>query len=220
MSILILEDFKKNKRIYCKCQCKCGKIFEARKDNIISGHTASCGCQSSRTGKNLIGQHFNHLEVISKTDKRNSAGSIIWKCKCDCSDNSFIEVDTHSLLAGLTQSCGCLISKGEEKIAMLLSQNNIPFERQKTFESCRFPTSGYLAKFDFFVDGKYIIEFDGIQHFESVLFFKNNNYLTIKTRDDIKTQWCKENGIPLIRIPYTKLDTLTIEDLILNEEVD
>jgi very-short-patch-repair endonuclease len=75
-----------------------------------------------------------------------------------------------------------------------------------------------LAKFDFFVNEKYIIEFDGIQHFESVLFFKNNDYLTIKTRDDIKTQWCKENGIPLIRIPYTKLDTLTIEDLILDEE--
>ena len=121
-------------------------------------------------------------------------------------------------MAGLTQSCGCLISKGEEKIATLLSQHNIPFEKQKTFESCRFPISGYLAKFDFFVNEKYIIEFDGIQHFESVLFFKNNDYLTIKTRDDIKTQWCKENGIPLIRIPYTKLATLTLEDLILDEE--
>ena len=218
MSILILEEFKKNKRTYCKCQCDCGKIFEARKDNITSRHTTSCGCQSSRAGKNLIGQHFNHLEVISKTDKRNSAGSIIWKCKCDCSDNSFIEVDTHSLLAGLTQSCGCLTSKGEEKIATLLTQYNIPFEKQKTFDSCRFPTSGYLAKFDFFVDGKYIIEFDGIQHFQSVEFFKNNKYSSVKTRDDIKTQWCKDNGIPLIRIPYTKLDTLTIKDLIFEEE--
>lgn len=217
MSIIILEDFKKNNRAYCKCQCECGKIFNARKDNIKNRHTSSCGCLSSRKGKNLLGKTFNHLTVVEKTNKRYGDGSIIWKCKCDCSDSSYVEVDTHRLLSGATQSCGCLNSKGEEKIAMLLSQNNIPFEKQKTFESCRFPTSGYLAKFDFFVDGKYIIEFDGIQHFKSIEFFKNNNYSSIKTRDDIKTKWCQDNNIPLIRIPYTLLDTLTINDLLLEE---
>ena len=61
----------------------------------------------------------------------------------------------------------------------------------------------------------YLFQFDVIQHFESVLFFKNNEYLTIKTRDDIKTQWCKENGIPLIRIPYRRLAKLNINDLLL-----
>jgi len=32
-------------------------------------------------------------------------------------------------------------------------------------------------------------------------------------RDWYKNEWCKKNGIPLIRIPYTKLSSLTIEDL-------
>lgn len=218
MSIIILEDFKKNNRTYCKCQCECGEIFEARKDNVKAGHTTSCGCLSSRAGKNLLNRKFNHLTVIGKTNKRNSAGSIIWKCSCDCSNNSIVEVDTHSLLSGATQSCGCLTSKGEEKIAELLAQYSIPFVKQKTFESCKFPDSGYLAKFDFYVNDRYIIEFDGIQHFQSVEFFKNNNYSSIKTRDDIKTQWCQDNNIPLIRIPYTMLDELTIDDLLLDEE--
>ena len=31
----------------------------------------------------------------------------------------------------------------------------------------------------------------------------------------IKNQWCKDNNIPLIRIPYTHLNNLCIEDLIL-----
>ena len=216
--MIILEEFKKNNRIYYKCECNCGKIFEARKDNIKSGHTTSCGCLSSKNGKNLLWKTFNHLTVIEKTNKRSSDGCIIWKCKCDCSDGSYIEVDTHSLLSGATQSCGCLTSKGEEKIASLLTQYNIPFVKQKTFETCKFPLSGYLAKFDFYVDNKYIIEFDGIQHFHSVEFFKNQNYASIKTRDDIKTNWCQDNNIPLIRIPYTMLDTLTIEDLLLKEE--
>lgn len=34
-------------------------------------------------------------------------------------------------------------------------------------------------------------------------------------RDKIKNQWCKENNIPLIRIPYTRLLKLCIEDLLL-----
>ena len=32
-------------------------------------------------------------------------------------------------------------------------------------------------------------------------------------RDAIKDKWCVTNNIPLIRIPYTKLDSLNIEDL-------
>jgi len=31
----------------------------------------------------------------------------------------------------------------------------------------------------------------------------------------IKNQWCKENNIPLIRIPYTHLKDLQIKDLML-----
>ena len=37
---------------------------------------------------------------------------------------------------------------------------------------------------------------------------------TIKN-DEIKNKYCKDNNIPLIRIPYTKLNSLTIKDLLL-----
>lgn len=33
--------------------------------------------------------------------------------------------------------------------------------------------------------------------------------------DKLKNQWCKENNIPLIRIPYTRYNDLCIEDLLL-----
>jgi len=33
---------------------------------------------------------------------------------------------------------------------------------------------------------------------------------TVK-RDEYKTKWCKENNIPLIRIPYTEYENLSIE---------
>ena len=37
----------------------------------------------------------------------------------------------------------------------------------------------------------------------------------IQERDTYKNQWCKENNIPLIRIPYTHLNDLCLEDLLL-----
>lgn len=41
---------------------------------------------------------------------------------------------------------------------------------------------------------------------------------TVLKRDAIKNQWCKDNNIPLIRIPYTRLNNLSIKDLILKKE--
>ena len=64
-----------------------------------------------------------------------------------------------------------------------------------------------IALFDFYVDNKYLIEFDGFQHFDPISEWYRPEY------DKYKDQWCKDNNIPLIRIPYTKLDTLTIEDI-------
>lgn len=50
-------------------------------------------------------------------------------------------------------------------IKKLLNNNNISFETEKTFESCIFQDTGKKARFDFYVDNKYLIEFDGEQHF-------------------------------------------------------
>ena len=72
----------------------------------------------------------------------------------------------HDLQNGATRSCGCIkTSWGEENIAVLLEANNLSFEREKQFDSCILP-SGRKAKFDFYVNYSYLIEFDGRQHFE------------------------------------------------------
>lgn len=108
-------------------------------------------------------------------------------------------------------------SKGEDKVMQLLRMGMIPHETQKTFETCRFPDTGALARFDFFVNGRYLIEYDGEQHFKYSKRGWNNekNFRKTKWHDAYKTCWCRENGIPLIRIPYTKLETLCLLDLLL-----
>lgn len=56
------------------------------------------------------------------------------------------------------------------------------------------------------------IEYDGIQHFKPVKYF--GGYKTFedqKRRDNEKNEYCIENNITLLRIPYTETD---IEHLI------
>lgn len=79
-------------------------------------------------------------------------------------------MDTHSLQQGNVSSCGCLRSKGEEKIKKILEENNIKFKQQYKFNNCIFPDTKYPAIFDFYVENKYLIEYDGEQHF----YYKNN----------------------------------------------
>lgn len=107
-------------------------------------------------------------------------------------------------------------SLGEQKISLLLTENNIPFESQKTFDSCRFFDTGYCGIFDFYVDNRYLIEFDGEQHFIPVEYFGGQDGFNRRKEHDLyKNQWCFDNNVPLIRIPYTHLNDLCIQDLLL-----
>ena len=86
----------------------------------------------------------------------------MWRCKCDCGKE--VIVQSSNLINGNTKSCGCLKeSAGELKIRELLTKNNIRFETQKTFETCRFTSTNALARFDFYLlDYNILIEYDGI----------------------------------------------------------
>lgn len=97
-------------------------------------------------------------------------------------------------------------------------ENNIPFETQKSFENCIFEDTKRQAKFDFYVNNQYLIEYDGEQHFQPAAFnATKEEFQRAQWKDKYKNKWCKENNIPLIRIPYTHLKNLTINDIILTE---
>lgn len=203
-------------KIKYRCKCKCEKEIIVTHKTLgqrISYH--SCGCQrnealASLNRKDISNQTFGLLTAIEPTEKRDNSGSTIWKCICQCGGNK--EVSINSLSSGIVKSCGCLKSYGEKIISEILVKNNIPFVREKTFNTCRYNNSISPCKFDFYINNDYIIEFDGKQHFEEIKFFKQS-LKEIKDRDNYKNIWCKENNIKIIRIPYWKLNTLTINDL-------
>lgn len=210
----------KDKAQYWKCQCDCGNITYVNTANLKRHHTESCGCfgQEQRAKANridLTNQRFGKLIALLPTDKRNNEDSVIWKCKCDCGNICY--ASANQLNAHRVYSCGCSKrSHGEQDIINLLNEKQIYFTEQQSFDTCVFLDTKRKAKFDFFINNKYLIEFDGEQHYRDVDFFGGKEQFKIQqNHDNYKNQWCKENNIPLIRIPYTKLDTLCLEDLML-----
>ena len=218
------------------CQCSCGNIIKVRGDQLTSKKIVSCGCYATEkaietgkalakkynsiNGKNnkkdLTSKRFNHLMVLEDSGKRIKIGngtSVIWKCLCDC--GNICEVFSGHLISGHTGSCGCnKRSRGEEKIKNILQENNIPFIEEYIVKDCKLSTGGN-PRFDFYVNNLYYIEYDGIQHFDCENHGWNNleSFNQTKIRDLEKDKWCFDNNIPLIRIPYTHLKDISLEDL-------
>lgn len=218
---LIVEEFYPTKKIgnHWKCKCSCGNTVILTTSALHSGHTRSCGCLqrkiASATCIDMTGQKIGRWTVLSKSSETTNSGQAKWLCECSCEKHTRREISGVELRRGTSLSCGCLrMSHGEYKISQFLNKANIYYETEKKFDTCKF-SNGLQARFDFWVNNKYLIEFDGIQHFTES---KSDFYGTsedIKIRDLYKNQWCKENNIPLIRIPYTKLSNLKLEDLLL-----
>ena len=126
----VIEETNKriNKSVVWKCQCECGNIIEVstkglRSDGIIQ--CPSCG-KNRQPNKQLlddiINKKFNHLTVLSKTDKR-VGGKIIYKCECDCIEHNIVYVTRTDLINGHTKSCGCI--KRKYSIGQIINNRQI-----------------------------------------------------------------------------------------------
>lgn len=210
----------KTSKRYCYFLCpRCGAEFIAALANIRTGSTRSCGCYKKQKmielgksrGKDISGIRRGKLVAIEPTDERRR-GNIVWKCLCDCGNTHFATVV--DFLKGSIQSCGCTYSFGEAQIKDLLIQMGINFISQKTFDDCRNPKTNALLYFDFYLpDYNCCIEYDGRQHFVENSFGKWDELEKVQYRDNIKNQYCKDNNIRLIRIPYTEKNKITQEYL-------
>ena len=115
----------------------------------------------------------------------------------------------------------CSESRGERLVNDILNKHNIEKVREKRFLDCINTLKGQKClplPFDFYLPQLNVcIEYDGEQHYMPVSTFGGvEAFERQKKRDKIKNQYCKKNGIKLIRIPYTmKKDE--IEPYILKE---
>lgn len=202
----------------CECQCEHHTIASIPGNRLRNGGSTQCTlCQYDSHAIYQPGQKIGHLTILKKVPAVKKDGFAWWLCECDCNSHSQIKVSSRYLTQSKEPSCGCVTgSMGERKIQTLLHENNIIFEKEKTFPGL---VNEKPLRFDFFLpEQHYLIEYDGEQHFKEGSWSnlsRGINLLTYQKRDEIKNKWCEDNNIPLIRIPYTHYNNLCIEDLLL-----
>ena len=111
-------------------------------------------------------------------------------------------------------------SKGEIKIHEILEQAGLPFEEEYSFPDL-VSSTGRELRFDFAVfdddgDLMFLIEYQGIQHYQPKSKFGGFEGLRRQSYNDmLKREYCKKHNIILVAIPYT--DELKMDyDYIMN----
>ena len=214
--LTVIEQVIVNDSVMYKCQCDCGNTTIVKAGNLTSGNTQSCGCLEKeildkKYFQDLTGRKFGKLTVLFYLGKKGR--NRWWRCRCECGN---IVDRTQTTILKDNSSCGCQHSIGETKIANILQQNNIKFEREYSFLNCINPRTNKKLRFDFYLpDYNTCIEFDGRQHFQSKGSFAELESLeNIQYRDKIKTDYCISHNILLIRIPFGQIDKIDIEDIL------
>lgn len=196
------------KRITWHCKCDCGNEIDVLAVDLKSKHCVSCGCFKKSLGgynfEDLTGQRFYKLLVKERAENRykpNGNQITRWTCQCDC--GTVLDVDAESLKSGHTKSCGCMLSFGEEMLALELSKRNIKFEKHIIFNDLLSP-AGYPLEFDFAIktiegDIAALIEFQGAQHYTGNTEFGK---LQRTVTDKLKKQYCSTHNIKLFEIRF------------------
>lgn len=207
----VLGEYK-NRRTKIECLCLIhNKIFKMTPSNLLGGHGCpECGIEArikafAKTHDEFISELKEISPQISITSQYQSAHK---KVNCKCLECGFEWNTTpHSLLRGdRCPNCN-LPSKGELAISSYLDSISVEYISQKKFDDCRninpLPFDFYLPEYNA------CIEFQGKQHYEVVEHFGGEeNFKIRQKRDNIKAEYCHQNQIALLCIPYWDFDNI------------
>jgi very-short-patch-repair endonuclease len=160
-----------------------------------------------KDSKRIHGDKYDYSKTVYKHNK----DKVIIICK---KHGEFLQKPNAHLSA--RQGCPyCHESHGETKVRKFLENNKILFTPQKRFKDCKYKLP---LPFDFYLNDLNIcIEYDGEQHSRQLNLYKNEeNYEIRKIKDKIKTNYCLNNNILLIRIRYNE----NIENVLKEKLID
>ena len=200
--------------IYCT---KCKKYF----NQLPRLHLEGKGCKSCWQNNDNKKPKLNSRLTIQEIEKRcllhykdsldfsesiNNTQDKKIKVFCKiCNNYSYQYV--YNLLIGTGCSNGChrlkTGSKAARYIENILNINDIVFEKEKTFPGCFYSKK---LRFDFYIESLNLcIEYQGEQHYNAIEIFGGEDTLQKQIiRDNIKKEFCINNGIKLIEIKYNE----------------
>ena len=197
-----------NSKTKIKHKCKIdGYIWEAKPNHTLNGHGCKQCVLNNRSKKYSSDEYKVKVKSIHPNiDVVEDYKGINIKIKHFCnihkkewiaSPNNVVNNKTGCPL------CGVYKSKGEEKIKYFLDKYNVNYKQEYSFNDLR-SSSNRKLRYDFAIFDdkgklKFLIEYDGELHYRP----SNKTKLHIQLfRDNLKSEYAKNNKIKLIRIPY------------------
>lgn len=182
-----------------------GYIWETTPYCALQGGCPKCAGNIKKTHSEYVLElsiKNPYIEAIGRYI--NSKTPILHRCKIDGYE---WKIAPSNVLCG--QGCPqCQESNGERQIRYWLEKHNCLYIYQKTFAECKHKKA---LPFDFYLpDLNVLIEYDGQQHFKPIDFAGKGEEWAVEQlkitqhRDEIKNQYCANNNIKLLRIPYFK----------------
>ena len=195
-----LVDYKGNKS-KIKIICQEHGIFIQIPTDHLNGH----GCPSCvnkfryntetfiKKSISIHGEKYDYSLVNFKNNKI--------KVKLICPIHGTFETRPDNHINSKNGCPKCSESLGEKEISVILNKLGIKYDREKKFKGCKYVN---LLSFDFYLpEYNTCIEYDGKQHYESINFFGGNKeFKKLIVKDNIKTKFCQDNNIKLLRIRY------------------
>lgn len=220
----LISQYRGNEKpIDCRCK-KCGNEWTTLPKVLITNGSGcpKCGKEKAVKAETKTREQFvkdlemvnPYIEVIGEYVNTHT------KLKCRCkTDGTIWFAYPANLLNGSAGCPYCNVSLSERKLLDTLTKLKINFIPQYTIKDCKLILN---LKFDAFdIDNNIAFEYNGEQHYRPVDFAgKGKEWAqlefekTIK-RDNTKMDYCKNNNIPMIIIPYWKKDNM--EGYIINK---
>lgn len=210
-----LVDYR-NSRLKVKITCDKHGVFEQEPRGHISGQ----GCPTCSGNVKLTTEEFIKRAKALNGDKYDYSlvdyENAHTKVKIICDKHGVFEVKPNNHMNG--NGCvSCQESKGEVKVEEYLKNNNFVYNKEHRFDECR--GRKQLLPFDFYLpEDNVCIEYDGEFHYAPIIKTKSRykRFDVSKINDTIKNEFCINNNIRLIRIPYWEFDNI---EKILSEEI-
>lgn len=194
---------------------KHGEFFQAPNNHLMGENCPECGneikCEKLKLTLDEFIEKSSKIHGVgrydySKVNYINNSIKVCIICHNHDAPFEFMQMPNAHLMGNGCPKCKNNY-KGEIAIRNFLTEYKIEFKEQKRFDDCK---DSNTLPFDFYLPQYNLcIEFDGIQHFKPIKRSKTmtdeqaeKNLKYTQNHDNIKTKYCKNNGIDLLRIRY------------------
>lgn len=158
-----------------------------------------------------INHYIELKELKNKVPEQSYTGTKqLIKIQCEC--GNYFETTVGHFMNGVTRCKECRKDDSfiSSRVKEWLKENNIDFVQEKSFDDCR---NKQVLRFDYFIPRfNCVIEVDGIQHYKPIRFDggakedAQKRLEKTQENDKIKDDYCKLNSVPLLRIPFWKIE--------------